>query len=116
MTAALATAVAPINILLNEIGTRLNDIDTRLNGMEVAMMRGTNGSVSLPSHEIVSRGQEPHPANFPATLAELLVLSYKHCNTLLTHFGVAYRSNASVAAKRLLLANYFGIRRSCMMP
>jgi len=103
----MTTALAPVNL-------RLNGIDTRLNAIELAIMMSTNCSVSLPSHDLVSRGQGPNPAHFPATLTDLLVLSNDQCNSLLTHFGIAFRNNATEAAKRVQLANYLGIRRSCM--
>mmetsp|Transcript_19184 Transcript_19184/g.27432 ORF Transcript_19184/g.27432 Transcript_19184/m.27432 type:complete len:89 (-) Transcript_19184:103-369(-) len=86
----------------------------RLNNIEIGMMRARNSSVSLPPHEIVGRVQEPLPANFPTTLAELLAISNEHCTFLLNHYSIAVRRNAPVTEKRMQLAIYLGIRRSCL--
>jgi len=77
-------------------------------------MRATNASISCPSHAIVSQGEAQTPADFPATLADLLILSDESCDSLLAHYNIAFQNNSTVAAKRVLLATFLGIRCSCL--
>jgi hypothetical protein len=106
----MLAALNPIVIRLDGIDTRLNGIDTRLDGIELLALHSMNGSVTLPTDRLTPPARPAAPAIFPATLADLLILSSNNCDLVIMAYNIPVPAGLLVNAKRRTIAEFIGIR------